>query len=112
MTAAGVVDEDGGGVVKQRLSALVFPLATVVIAFVIGGLVVILVGANPFTVYKQLAVGAGLDWPFQYLPGHPVHVDPVCAVPVSSDTHCQPVTVVVEPSDIVAVISVESTDVM
>jgi simple sugar transport system permease protein len=63
--------------VKQRLSALVFPLATVVIAFVIGGLVVILVGANPFTVYKQLAVGAGLDWPFQYLPGHPVHVDPV-----------------------------------
>ncbi len=62
---------------KQRLRALVFPLATVVIAFVIGGLVVILVGANPFTVYKQLAVGAGLDWPFQYLPGHPVHVDPV-----------------------------------
>ena len=58
-------------------SGALFPLVTVVIAFVLGGLVVILVGANPFTVYKQLAVGAGLDWPFQYLPGHPVHVDPV-----------------------------------
>jgi general nucleoside transport system permease protein len=62
---------------RQRLHRLLFPIATVVIAFVLGGLVVILVGANPFTVYKQLAVGAGLDWPFQYLPGHPVHVDPV-----------------------------------
>ena len=60
-----------------RLRGVLFPLMTVVIAFVLGGLVVILVGANPFTVYKQLAVGAGLDWPFQYLPGHPVHVDPV-----------------------------------
>jgi general nucleoside transport system permease protein len=63
--------------VRERLRGALFPLVTVVIAFMIGGLVVILVGANPFTVYKQLAVGAGLDWPFQYLPGHPVHVDPV-----------------------------------
>jgi ABC-type uncharacterized transport system permease subunit len=63
--------------VRARLSGAVFPLMTVLIAFVLGGLVVLLVGANPLTVYKQLAVGAGLDWPFQYLPGHPVHVDPV-----------------------------------
>ena len=62
---------------KARLGGVLFPLVTVALAFVLGGLVVILVGANPFTVYKQLAVGAGLDWPFQYLPGHPVHVDPV-----------------------------------
>jgi ABC-type uncharacterized transport system permease subunit len=63
--------------VRARLGGVLFPLVTVALAFVLGGLVVILVGANPFTVYKQLAVGAGLDWPFQYLPGHPVHVDPV-----------------------------------
>jgi ABC-type uncharacterized transport system permease subunit len=63
--------------VRERLRGALFPLVTVAIAFVIGGLVVILVGSNPFSVYKQLAVGAGLDWPFQYLPGHPVHVDPV-----------------------------------
>ena len=31
-----------------------FPAVTVAIAFVLGGLVVIVVGANPFTVYKQL----------------------------------------------------------
>jgi ABC-type uncharacterized transport system permease subunit len=62
---------------RDRLRGALFPLVTVVIAFVLGGLVVLLVGANPFTVYKQLAVGAGLDWPLQYLPGHPVHVDPV-----------------------------------
>jgi general nucleoside transport system permease protein len=63
--------------VSERLRGVLFPLVTVAIAFVLGGLVVILVGSNPLTVYKQLAVGAGLDWPFQYLPGHPVHVDPV-----------------------------------
>ena len=62
---------------RARLGSALFPLVTVALAFVLGGLVVILVGSNPFTVYKQLAVGAGLDWPFQYLPGHPVHVDPV-----------------------------------
>ncbi len=62
---------------RGRLHGALFPLATVVLAFVLGGLVVILVGANPFTVYKQLAVGAGLDWPLQYLPGHPIQVDPV-----------------------------------
>ncbi len=62
---------------SERLRGVLFPLVTVAIAFVLGGLVVILVGSNPLTVYKQLAVGAGLDWPFQYLPGHPVHVDPV-----------------------------------
>jgi general nucleoside transport system permease protein len=63
--------------VRERLRGALFPLVTILIAFAIGGLVVILVGSNPFSVYKQLAVGAGLDWPFQYLPGHPVHVDPV-----------------------------------
>ena len=45
---------------RERLRGALFPLVTIVIAFAIGGLVVILVGANPFSVYKQLAVGAGL----------------------------------------------------
>jgi simple sugar transport system permease protein len=51
------------------------PLFTVILAFVIGGLVVLLAGANPFGVYKDLWVGAGFDWPFQYLPGNPFGVD-------------------------------------
>ena len=60
-----------------RLRGLLFPLVTVVIAFVLGGLVVLVVGGNPIEVYRELAVGAGLNWPLQYIPGHPVHVDPV-----------------------------------
>jgi len=65
--------------VSSRLRGLVFPLVTVLLAFVIGGLVVAVVGGDPLSVYKQLAVGAGLDWPLQYLPGHPVGVNPVVA---------------------------------
>jgi len=37
----------------------------------------LMVGANPFGVYKDLWVGAGFDWPFQYLPGNPFGVDGV-----------------------------------
>jgi general nucleoside transport system permease protein len=63
--------------VSERLRGLLFPLVTVVLAFVLGGLVVLVVGGNPIAVYRELAVGAGLNWPLQYIPGHPVHVDPV-----------------------------------
>ena len=52
------------------------PILTVVLAFVVGGLVVVIAGGNPFAVYRSLFVGAGLDWPFQFLPGNPFDVNP------------------------------------
>jgi ABC-type uncharacterized transport system permease subunit len=60
---------------RARLTAVAFPVATVLIAFAIGGLVVVIAGANPFSVYRQLFVGAGFNWPFQYIPGNPLGVD-------------------------------------
>lgn len=60
---------------KRVLSGVGFPLATVAIAFLIAGLVVLATGANPLTIYKALWVGAGLDWPFQFIPGNPFGVN-------------------------------------
>jgi simple sugar transport system permease protein len=51
------------------------PVLTVLLAFVVGGLVVVLAGGNPFGVYRSLWVGAGFDWPFQFLPGNPFGVN-------------------------------------
>jgi simple sugar transport system permease protein len=61
--------------VRRVLSGIGFPLATVAIAFLIAGLVVLLTGSNPLTIYKALWVGAGLDWPFQFIPGNPFGVN-------------------------------------
>jgi simple sugar transport system permease protein len=63
--------------VRQRLGTLLFPLLTVVLAFAVAGIAVLFVGSNPLSLYKSLFVGAGLDWPLQYLPGNPLGVDPV-----------------------------------
>ena len=60
---------------SARVSRIGFPVLTVALAFAIGGLVVLLTGSNPITVYKSLWVGAGFDWPFQYLPGNPFGVN-------------------------------------
>ena len=64
-------------VVSAASSGIGFPLVTVLVAFAIGGLVVLLTGSDPFDVYKSLWVGAGFDWPFQFLPGNPFGVDPL-----------------------------------
>jgi len=45
-----------------RGGGIVTPLATALIAFFIGGLVVALTGSNPFTVYKAIFEGSGLNW--------------------------------------------------
>jgi simple sugar transport system permease protein len=63
----------------SRLQALLVPLVTVVLAFAVGGVIVLAAGANPITVYKAMWVGAGFDWPFQFLPGNPFGVNPVLA---------------------------------
>jgi simple sugar transport system permease protein len=50
----------------QRAGGLVAPLLTVVIAFVMGGLVVLITtGKNPLKTYKAIFEGAGLNWFFQ-----------------------------------------------
>jgi simple sugar transport system permease protein len=45
-----------------RAGGIVTPLITVVFAFFIGGLVVLLTGHNPFSTYKAIFDGTGLNW--------------------------------------------------
>jgi ABC-type uncharacterized transport system permease subunit len=51
----------GGGVIT--------PLLTVVIAFAVGGLVVLVTGHNPFSTYKAIFDGTGLQWLFPWTSG-------------------------------------------
>ncbi|HWG55281.1 MAG TPA: ABC transporter permease [Gaiellaceae bacterium] len=47
----------------QRAGGFAVPLLTTIVAFLIGGLVVIITtGKNPLTTYKAIFQGAGLDW--------------------------------------------------
>jgi simple sugar transport system permease protein len=50
-----------------RGGGIITPLATALIAFFIGGLVVALTGANPFTTYKAIFDGSGLNWLFPWI---------------------------------------------
>jgi general nucleoside transport system permease protein len=45
-----------------RAGGIITPLLTALIAFFIGGLVVALTGSNPFTTYKAVFDGSGLNW--------------------------------------------------
>ena len=58
--------------VSQRAGGLVTPLITALIAFFVGGLVVLASGSNPFSTYKAIFNGTGLDWFFRF--GHH-HID-------------------------------------
>src|ERR1044071_6362035 len=46
----------------KLLRELLFPLIAVVVAFVVGGVIVWLIGDDPFTVYGLL-LGSALTWP-------------------------------------------------
>jgi general nucleoside transport system permease protein len=50
----------------QRAGGIVTPLLTAVFAFFMGGIVVLATGHNPFTTYKAIFEGAGLNWFFQF----------------------------------------------
>jgi general nucleoside transport system permease protein len=50
-----------------RAGGIITPLLTAAIAFFIGGLVVALTGANPFTTYKAIFDGSGLNWLFPWI---------------------------------------------
>jgi general nucleoside transport system permease protein len=50
----------------QKAGGIVVPLLTVVLAFLIGGIVVFATtGSNPISTYKAIFEGAGLDWFFE-----------------------------------------------
>jgi general nucleoside transport system permease protein len=56
----------------QRAGGIVTPILTALIAFVMGGLVVLATGHNPLKTYKAVWEGSGLNWFFQF--GHH-HID-------------------------------------
>jgi simple sugar transport system permease protein len=49
---------------KQRAGGIAVPAATVLIAFLMGGLVVLATGHNPLLAYRDIFNGAGLNWIF------------------------------------------------
>jgi ABC-type uncharacterized transport system permease subunit len=49
---------------KQRAGGIVVPAMTAVLAFLIGGLVVLATGHNPLLAYRDIFNGAGLNWIF------------------------------------------------
>jgi len=49
---------------KQRAGGIVVPVMTALLAFMIGGLVVLATGHNPLLAYRDIFNGAGLNWIF------------------------------------------------
>jgi ABC-type uncharacterized transport system permease subunit len=56
----------------QRAGGIVVPVVTALLAFVLAGLVVLVTGSNPFTTYKEIFEGTGLNWPYLWLTGQDV----------------------------------------
>jgi general nucleoside transport system permease protein len=54
---------------STRLGGVVTPLAATVLAFLVGGLVVAITGANPISAYRAIFEGTGLNWFFPWLHG-------------------------------------------
>jgi simple sugar transport system permease protein len=53
---------------SQKASGILAPILTVVLAFLIGGLVVLITtGKNPITTYRAIFDGSGLNWFFPWL---------------------------------------------
>jgi len=48
----------------QRAGGIITPLTTTVVAFLMGGIVVLATGHNPLQTYKSIFEGAGLNWFF------------------------------------------------
>jgi ABC-type uncharacterized transport system permease subunit len=55
--------------VYARGRGVLVPVLTTLIAFVVGGLVVLLTGHNPFSTYKAIFQGTGLQWVFPWVTG-------------------------------------------
>ena len=50
-----------------RAGGVITPLLTGLVAFFVGGLVVAITGSNPFTTYRAIFEGAGLNWCFPWI---------------------------------------------
>jgi ABC-type uncharacterized transport system permease subunit len=53
----------------QRAGGVITPLITTLLAFLIGGLVVLATGSNPISVYQGIFDGTGLNWFFPWVTG-------------------------------------------
>src|SRR3981081_1652831 len=47
---------------RQRSGGLAVPVLTALIAFLLGGLIVLATGHNPLLAYRDIFTGAGLTW--------------------------------------------------
>jgi ABC-type uncharacterized transport system permease subunit len=55
--------------IYERAGGFLIPLAATVLAFLIGGLVVLVTGHNPVTAYRAIFEGAGFNWPYLWVTG-------------------------------------------
>jgi len=55
--------------IYERAGGFLIPLAATVLAFLIGGLVVLITGHNPITAYRAIFEGAGFNWPWLWVTG-------------------------------------------
>jgi simple sugar transport system permease protein len=55
--------------IYQRAGGVVTPIITAIIAFFVGGLVVLASGSNPLSTYKAIFNGTGLNWLFPWVTG-------------------------------------------
>jgi general nucleoside transport system permease protein len=73
MSAAPVEPGERADVVSgwfaTRIGGILVPIAATALAFAIGGLVVLITGTNPFTAYKAIFEGTGLNWFFPWVSG-------------------------------------------
>jgi general nucleoside transport system permease protein len=53
----------------ERAGGFIVPLAATLLAFLIGGLVVLITGHNPVTAYQAIFEGAGFNYPYEWLTG-------------------------------------------
>jgi simple sugar transport system permease protein len=55
--------------VAMKAGGIVTPIITVIVAFIVGGLVVLVTGHNPIDTYKAIFDGTGLQWLFPWTSG-------------------------------------------
>ena len=67
---------------KQRAGGLIVPMLTALLAFILGGVVVLATGHNPLLAYRDIFNGAGLNWIF-----HPT-TDIAATEPTTSRRRC------------------------
>ncbi|HSI97350.1 MAG TPA: ABC transporter permease [Gaiellaceae bacterium] len=53
--------------ISERLGGVAVPFAATLLAFAIGGLVVVITGGNPFTAYRAIFEGTGFNYVFPWL---------------------------------------------